>query len=368
MAGLEDLSSLREAVPSIVPDSNFSVQQFIQGQWISSLKNKAPTDKLVLDANSTYVKECKSFLERWKRPRQYLDNQISKVEGMLYLPPLILQNPTKAEELPYHKMEAKTATFVWLNDWLSSLGLRLKNIITIDLLPFITEEWINSLCEEDQSRALQESLGLTILFFNTYELPTVLSCQCLGQRCPQWLKPIAGHSLVKSLSSSVPGAQSRRVKHRTLLGRGVYVIQGFHPIYILKATVHSYYSDRERLLSSLLTEVYMPCQDWKESKLKEEFEDTIRQIQQASDKMRSGISRLQILENQLLDHRGTSSEQVVTFCHEADAAVDEKLKFSIHTWCEALRFFLSNLPSWPMKVDLAKSSKCAEIFPTKGSL
>jgi hypothetical protein len=367
MAGLDDLSSLREAVPSIVPESNITLQQFIQEQWISSLKNKVLTDKLVLDANSAYVRECKSYLERWKRPRQYLDTQIAKIEGMLYLPPLILQNPTEKDELAYDKMEAKTDTFIWLNNMLSSLRLGLKSIITIDLLPFITEGWIKSLNEEDQRKALQESLFLTILFFHTYELPTVLSCQCLGRSCPDWLKPIADHCLVRSLSSSVSGAQSRHVKQTTLFGRRIYVIQGFHPSYILRATVPKYYNDRQRILSSLLTEVYTSCQDWKENKLKAEFEDTIRQIQKAADKMRSGISKLQILERHLLDNRGIISKQVVTHCSETLATGDENLKFSIHTWCEVLWFFLSTLPSWPMKVDLANNSECTELFPTKGS-
>jgi hypothetical protein len=365
MTGLNDLSSLREAVPSIVPSSNVTAQKFIQGQWIFSLKNTAHTDELVIDANSTYVRECKSFLKRWKRPRQYLDSQIAKLQGMLYLPPLILQNPTEDDELPYDKMETKTATFIWLNDRLRSLRLGLKSIITIDLLPFVTERWIKSLSKEDQRKALQESLNLTILFFKTYEVSTVLSCHCLGQRCPEWLKSIADHCLVKSLSSSVSGAQSRHVKHTTLFDRKVHVIQGFHPSYILKAAFPSYYIDRQRILSGLLTEVYTSCQEWKESKIKAECEETICQIQQAADKMRGEISRLQMLERQLLNHRGTSSEQVVTFYNETHGTGVKSMKFSIHTWCEILWFFLSNLPSSPMKVDLANNSTCTEVFPTE---
>lgn len=368
MTGLNDLSSLREAVSSISPNTSSTAQEFIQEQWISSLENIPHTDKLVIDANSTYVRECKSYLERWKRPRQYLDNQIAKLEGMLYLPPLILQNPTEEDELPYDELETKTATFIWLNEKLSSLGLGLKSIITIDLLPFITERWIQSLSEGDQRKALQESLNLTTLLFNTYELPTVLSCQCLGQRCPEWLEPVANHCLVKSLSSSVPGAQSRHVKHTTLFDQKVYVIQGFHPSYIFKSKFPSYRVDRQHILSDLLTQVYTPCQDWKESKLKAECEEIIRQIQQTADKLRSEISRLQILERQLLNHRGTRSEQVVALCSETHATGDKSLEFSIHTWCEVLWFFLSNLPSWPMKVDLENNSKCTETFPTKGLL
>jgi hypothetical protein len=180
-------------------------------------------------------------------------------EGFICIPALILQSPPENEELPFDMLVAGLPTFQWLNSILSTLGLNIKNVRIINVFPFITENWLKSLKPADQEKELRESLDLTIEFFKTYQPETVISCQCLTQKPPEWLRPIVYHPLVQSLSSNVENARTRAIKFvQQLYGRTINVIQGFHPSYILRAPKETYRNDRHHILSSLLTELIRP--------------------------------------------------------------------------------------------------------------
>lgn len=69
-------------------------------------------------------------------------------------------------------MAAGAETFKSLNSILNPLGLDIKDIRTINIFPFITEDWLTSLNQADRERALRESLDLTIQFFQTYQPET----------------------------------------------------------------------------------------------------------------------------------------------------------------------------------------------------
>lgn len=116
-------------------------------------------------------------------------------------------------------------------------------------------------------------------------LETVISCQCLSQRPPKCLEPVVDHSLVKALSSTVRGAVGKTVKRVPFAGRTINVIQGFHPSYILRAPNQEYRNDRLRVLTSVLTETYKPCQKWAKQNIANDLRDTTYQLQTTASAM-----------------------------------------------------------------------------------
>lgn len=140
---------------------------------------------------------------------------------------------------------------------------------------------------------------LTVLIFKSYRLKTVISCQCLSQRPPKCLEPVVDHSLVKALSSTVRGAVGKTVKRVPFAGRTINVIQGFHPSYILRAPNQEYRNDRLRVLTSVLTETYEPCQKWAKQNIANDLRDTTYQLQTTASAMVGLISKYQSLESQL---------------------------------------------------------------------
>jgi hypothetical protein len=299
MPGLDNFSDLSEAISSVPAAESITLQQLIREHWLPSLSGNPIKERFSLDAESKCLVSAQAYVNRWKRPQIHFDNFAKRLEGMSYLPPLVLQNPPKQEWLTYNEMATKVQTCILLNDILKVIQLNLRHIPTINVLPFITEDWLGSLSVADQEKALRESLDLTVLIFKTYRLETVISCQCLSQRAPKWLEPVVDHPLVKALSSTVQSAIRQTVKRVPFAGRTINVIQGFHPSYILRAPNQEYQNDRLRILTSVLTETYKPCQKWAKQNISNDLVDTAYQLETTASAMLALISKYQTLEGQL---------------------------------------------------------------------
>ncbi|OKL55281.1 hypothetical protein UA08_09449 [Talaromyces atroroseus] len=337
MPGLEDLSELSEAISS-VSSQNINLKTFIREEWIHSLNGNMHSKKFTLRSGCDFVKNCQAYLERWNRPSEYLDNYIKRLEGYICLPALVLQNPPENEELPFDMLVASSPTFQWLNSILRPLGLSIKNVRTINLFPFITENWLRSLGPADQEKALRESLDLTIELFKTYQLETVISCQCLTQKAPEWLGPLVYHPLVRGLSSSVLNAKNRAIKTVQLYGRTINVIQGFHPSYILRAPRETYRNDRHRILSSLLTDTYAPCQLWRKQEIIASMGNMLPQLQESASNLRNLIWSFQALEQKLY----TVSSNTDYYVYSGDRGNGgNEPPFSIQLWLKVLCYSCS---------------------------
>lgn len=293
MPGLDNFSDLSEAITSVPAAESITLQQLIREHWLPSLNGNLNNERFGLAAKSKCLVAAQAYVYQWKRPQIYYDNFAERLEGMGYLPPLVLQNPPKQEWLTYGEMATKVQTCILLNDILKDMQLDLRHIPTINVLPFVTEDWLGSLSAADREKALRESLDLTVLIFESYRLETVISCQCLSQRAPKWLEPVVDHSLVKALSSTVRGAVSQTVKRVPFAGRTINVIQGFHPSYILRAPNQEYRNDRLRILTSVLTETYKPCQKWAKRNIANDLRDTAYQLQTTVSAMLALISKYQ---------------------------------------------------------------------------
>lgn len=316
-------------------------------------------ERFTLPTDCNFVKRCQAYVERWNRPQEYLNNHIKRLEGLLCIPALLLQNPPENEELPFDKLVANAPTFKWLTQILEPLGLGAKDIRTINTFPFITEIWLKSLKLEDQEKALRESLDLTIEYFRTYKLETVISCQCLAQNSPKWLEPVVHHTLVRSLSSNVQKAQNREIKIVQLYGCTIHVIQGFHPSYIIQAPNETYRKDRHRILSSLLTDTYKPCQVWRKQKIIASMADILPQLQDSVSVLRNLISTIQALELEL--YTVSRNTDIGVYSYDRRHGGD-KTDFSIQIWLKVLSYFLSCLPSQAMTLELRDDRKSKPSF------
>jgi hypothetical protein len=354
MPGLDDLSDLSSALASVHPETTLS--KYIQEQLGPSLSRTQHAEKLVLKPKT--LRRWQSFLQKWKLPAPYLENQIERCKGMKYLPALVLRNPPDIEWQPYDRLETSAPTILWLNQVLEPLGLNLRDICTINLFPFITEEWLLSLSEEDQQTAVRESLDLTVDFFKTYQLDTVISCQCVGQNAPQWLAAVVDHPLLRILTSTVSNALSRKVKRVQFADQMISVIQAFHPSYILRTPNVRYKADRQRILSSLLTEIYAYCRKWK---ISTDIEHTVLSLQKQTLSMRNTISRYQDLEQQLYQ----LSHSTCHFTYTSPTETGMKTEFPMHTWSKNIEGFLSTLPSSSITLNRGEELFLSSIFPIR---
>jgi hypothetical protein len=349
MPGLDNFSDLSEAITSVPAAESITLQQLIREHWLPSLNGNLNNERISLHEKSICLVSAQAYVNRWKRPQIYFDNFAKRLEGLGYLPPLVLQNPPKQEWLTYEEMATKVQTCILLNDILKAMQLNLRHIPTINMLPFITEDWLDSLSPADREKALRESLDLTVLIFKSYRLETVISCQCLSQGAPKWLELIVDHPLVKALSSTVRGAVSQTVKRVPFAGRTINVIQGFHPSYILRAPNPEYRNDRLRILTSVLTETYNPCQKWAKQNIANDLVDTAHQLQTTASAMLALISKYQTLESQL---HNLFEDSALWYYNKEGTNNLPRTDFSIHTWIKAIRLFLSLLPSQTMDLEL----------------
>lgn len=363
MSGLDDLSDLSKSITSVAPEVT-DLPQFIRERLDPSLNRTRHDERLALRAD--ILAAWQAFVQRWKIPDRHLANQIKRVEGMKYLPALILQNPSEEEGLPYDSMAVRARTFLWLNKTLNPLGLNLRDICTINIFPFITKTWLMSQSPTDRERAVRESLDLTVQFFKAYQLDTVISCQCLCQKAPEWLAPVIDHPLVKALSSTVSDARFRRVKRVQFAGHTINVIQAFHPSYIFQAPTAKYETDRQQLLSSLLTNIYAHCQEWKKQCIIADIEHTLRQLQKEVSIMCGSITKYQDLEQQFYQLSNNTCRFVYTSYSDEGADNGVKAEFSLQTWSKVMRFFLSTLPSKSLTLDMGNEEpRLTNIFPTR---
>jgi hypothetical protein len=74
VTGLDSLSDLSEAIDSVPHTSSTTVHQLIREQWIPFLDDRQHTERSTHDTKYELFSNCKSYLNRWKHPRQYLEN------------------------------------------------------------------------------------------------------------------------------------------------------------------------------------------------------------------------------------------------------------------------------------------------------
>lgn len=365
MAGLDNLLDLTEAITSGPAAESMTLQHFVREHWLPSLNGDLNDERSSLDVKCQCLEAAHVYGLRWKRPQIYFDNFAERLEEMGYLPPLVLQNPPKKEYLAYDKMASEVRTCILLNDILKAMQLNLRHIPTINMLPFITEDWLDSLSAADREKALRESLDLTALIFKSYRIETVISCHCLGQRAPEWLEPVMDHPLVKALSSTVRGAMGQTVKKVRFEGRIINVIQGFHPSYILRAPNSGYENDRRRILTSVLTNTYQPCQNWAKQNITNDLRDTAYQLQTTASAMLALISKYQTLESQL---HSLFEESAYWYYKNEVANNSPRTDFSIHAWIKTMQMSLSLLPSQTMDLQLRKyeDTESVNAAPTEG--
>ena len=214
--------------------------------------------------NDPYFIRAKSLCQKYKLPPQGFENFQRLLCGIRNFPCILLINP-KNDDYEFEEMVSKTTTLRWLEEALNNIGFELDDIITMDLFPMLTDEWVDNHPHESR-QAVQDMFGLTLDFINEFKPNVILSCQCLNPSKKVRWKSFK-HDMADKLRSSMEGAEIQKVSEFPYKGHLTHVVHGFHPASM------EYVRERnpeksEKLDTTLRTtfnSLFKPYADWMES-------------------------------------------------------------------------------------------------------
>ena len=149
-------------------------------------------------------------------------------------------------------MVEATPTLTWLENTLEEIGLRLDDIIIMDLFPMLTNEWLEE-HPDKRDQVIPEMFGLTLDFIREFKLPIILSCQCFRPfQHERWGS--FNHDMIRKLSSSMVGAERQMVFGFHFEEHFIHCVQGFHP-----ATLYHVDYEREQTLDKNLGQIFHSC-------------------------------------------------------------------------------------------------------------
>ncbi|MCJ1303135.1 hypothetical protein MMC08_005942 [Hypocenomyce scalaris] len=220
----------------------------------------ARTNEL-LTPDHTCFDAARQFCDRWSIPRQALENFIGLACGNPRFPMIMLQNPANSHErLSLKEMILLCPTLKWLEDVLEEIGLKMANVIILDVCPLLSSERLEEMEADDKRTAIEEAYDVTVEILARIKPKIMISCQCQTRGSDKW--PMASNLVALELCSSVSGARDGLVRTVAVERHDIQVIQGFHPMYHIRQYDDSERTRRERLLKELLQLVYTPCATW----------------------------------------------------------------------------------------------------------
>lgn len=106
----------------------------------------ARTDKLLAPDHICFD-AARYFCDRWSIPRQALNNFIGLTCGNPRFPMIMLQNPADSHKrLSLGEMISGCPTLKWLKDVLGEIGLKMTNIMILDVCPLLSSEYLRQGC------------------------------------------------------------------------------------------------------------------------------------------------------------------------------------------------------------------------------
>ncbi|KAJ5382376.1 hypothetical protein N7517_000287 [Penicillium concentricum] len=260
-------TSLRELIESVLQPALHAQQDF---------------EPIV--ATHPFFERAKKLCQKHEWPMERFENFQRLLCGTRNFPCILLLNP-KNDHLPFDEMVKGTRTLMCLRDVLEDIGLQLDDVIIMDLLPMLTDEWLDEHPDE-RERVIPEMFQLTLDCIREFKLPIVISCQCFPSfRHERWGS--FNHDMVSDLRSSKSSAQCYEVSSFPIGEHLTHCAKGFHP-----ATLYYGEDDNKQKLGE-------PCAAWRkdynlklEERLMHETQsitNLIRQLQQHAaeyDKLR----------------------------------------------------------------------------------
>lgn len=170
-------------------------------------------------------------------------------------------------------MVKATPTLKWLENTLEEIGLRLDDVIIIDLFPMLTNEWLEE-HPEQRDQVIPEMFGLTLDFIRELKLPIVLSCQCFRPfQHERWGS--FNHDMILNLSSSMPSAERQKVSGFHFEEHFIHCVRGFHPANLYRGD----YERKQKILRQIFHSLFEPCVPWQNEKLEKSLHHKTKSIQ-----------------------------------------------------------------------------------------
>ena len=125
----------------------------------------------------------------------------------------------------------------------------------------LSAEDLNQTGSTEKETAIQEAYSVTVEILAGKKPMIVIFCQFQTKGSLIW--PKALNHVAHELCSSVLGARKVQVKVVTVGDHDIHVIQGFHPMHLLRWKDHFEFTPKETILKGLFRMVYNPCAIWK---------------------------------------------------------------------------------------------------------
>lgn len=176
--------------------------------------------------------------KKYELPKIGFQNFQRLLCGVRNFPFVLLQNP-KNDHLEFKNMVRRTKTLDWLEKVLEEVGIKLDDIIIMDMFPMLTDRWVDQHSDVRQ-QAIDEMFALTLDFIHEFKPPVILSCQCFNPggfkhwESSGWAS--FKHKEAENLRSSMQGAIDQRVSHFLHNGHLTHIVHGFHPAAISRVT------------------------------------------------------------------------------------------------------------------------------------
>lgn len=301
------------------PEQN--LEDFIQEHLLPSLHERQKITRI--PDEHPYFQAARHIWEREGWDGEGLSNYIKLLCGALDFPAIMLINPTGWDYLPWDEMIQHSDTLRWLQQTLEPLGFTLRDIIIVDAVPLLTREKMDSIEDAEKVRLSNELFNLTVEFLRQFKPPAIISCQCATRPShPRWgigpfhhLGRFVNNPLAARLSSSVKGAQRRKVARVPLDASIIHVIQGFHPRHIDQCEDPKKQLDLDQVLRGILETVYRPCANWKDQRRRECEEDLDRAAENVFTTMKAFLDAMTVYRrarSQAADF-GTDSARLGTY-------------------------------------------------------
>jgi hypothetical protein len=245
------------------------IQKLIAEHLVPSLNKQNQWNRL--SSNHPIFESARQIWNKHAFPVQAFDNFERLLCGSLDLPIILLQNPTNDNlALSYDEMVARTPDLRWLKDRLQGHGLKLDDIIIMDLFSMMDDDWLNSVDRKLYKGILKDVCDLTVHILQTIKPPIILACQnfdasrhsetwsCIRDSMPA-LKIM---NRIPDFSSAISRAKQIEVSKVSLSEHSFHVIQAFCPAEIW----HKEGDERlmmDFILAEIVREVYKPCREWK---------------------------------------------------------------------------------------------------------
>lgn len=239
------------------------VQSVLQTQLENGRNN------MILKAEHECFASAKILRSHWNIGAEAFRNFIGLACGNLKFPIILLQNPANLHDEPSLVEMIKTSpTLSWLEVQLEYIGLKMTDVIILDVCPLLSANDLSQMDEGLKVEAIEEAYRVTEDILAQLKPDIVISCQCATRGPPDWSTdsnswPRAFNDVARELASSVKGAHYGKTKIVKVKDHEINVIQGFHPMHVLRLKKGSaVFNNNERVLTSLLQLAYNPCATW----------------------------------------------------------------------------------------------------------